>query len=129
MAYSQPDRKQSGWSSSGEHVPLHPAHPRLAAASRLKVTNARDSGWSKHEARGGAAKEKVLELTDGWGVDSSMECVGTAESIATAFGIVKARSMVGVVGVPHCGPPLSEVFFGAMDGRVVLPRLASTFPS
>src|SRR5271154_442278 len=34
--------------------------------------------------RGAAANEKVLELTEGWGVDSSMECVGTDESIATA---------------------------------------------
>jgi len=82
------------------------------------------------EERGEAANERVLALTDGWGVDSSMECVGTAESIATAFAIAKAGSTVGVVGVPHGGPPFAEVFFrnkgfrgGPAPARVYIPEL------
>jgi threonine dehydrogenase-like Zn-dependent dehydrogenase len=80
--------------------------------------------------RGDAANAKVLELTEGWGVDSSMECVGTAESIATAFVIAKAGSVVGIVGVPHGGPPFSETFFrntgwrgGPAPARLYIPEL------
>src|SRR5271167_3411434 len=80
--------------------------------------------------RGEAADEKVLELTEGWGVDSSMECVGTAESIATAFAIAKAGSVVGIVGVPHGGPPFSQTFFrntgwrgGPAPARLYIPEL------
>ena len=36
------------------------------------------------EERGEAATEAVLELTDGIGADAALECVGTAQSIATA---------------------------------------------
>ena len=36
------------------------------------------------EERGDAASEAVLELTDGIGADAALECVGTAQSIATA---------------------------------------------
>jgi len=82
------------------------------------------------EERGEAANEKVLELTGGFGVDSSMECVGTAEAIATAFAIAKAGSTVGVVGVPHGGPSYGEVFFrnigwdgGPAPARIYIPDL------
>jgi threonine dehydrogenase-like Zn-dependent dehydrogenase len=82
------------------------------------------------EERGEAADARVLELTGGWGVDSSMECVGTAESIATAFAIAKAGSTVGVVGVPHGGPTFSESFFrntgwrgGPAPARLYIPEL------
>jgi threonine dehydrogenase-like Zn-dependent dehydrogenase len=51
--------------------------------------------------RGGAATEAVLELTNGVGVDAALECVGTAESMATAFGVARPGSTVGFVGVPH----------------------------
>ncbi|HXW35751.1 MAG TPA: IMP dehydrogenase, partial [Acidimicrobiales bacterium] len=69
-------------------------------------------------------------LTDGWGVDSSMECVGTAESIKTAFSIAKAGAMVGVVGVPHGDLPFGDVFFrnngwkgGPAPSRLYIPEL------
>ena len=82
------------------------------------------------EERGQDANESVLGLTGGWGVDSSMECVGTAESIATAFSIAKAGSTVGVVGVPHGAPPFSEMFFrgtgwrgGPAPARLYIPEL------
>src|SRR5438128_4415906 len=51
--------------------------------------------------RGDAATEAVLELTDGVGVDAAVECVGTAQSFATAFAVVRPGSTVGFVGVPH----------------------------
>ncbi len=51
--------------------------------------------------RGDEATKKVLELTEGVGVDAALECVGTGESMATAFSIARPGSMVGAVGVPH----------------------------
>ena len=51
--------------------------------------------------RGDAAIEAVLEVTNGVGVDAALECVGTAESMATAFGVARPGSTVGFVGVPH----------------------------
>jgi len=53
------------------------------------------------EERGDASVERVLELTDGVGVDAAAECVGTNESMATAVGITRAGGMTGAVGVPH----------------------------
>lgn len=53
------------------------------------------------EVRGEDAVGAVLELTGGLGVDATLECVGTAESLTTAFAIARPGSMVGFVGVPH----------------------------
>lgn len=51
--------------------------------------------------RGEAAVEAVKEMTDGVGVDSALECVGTGESLATAMDLARPGSVVGVVGAPH----------------------------
>jgi threonine dehydrogenase-like Zn-dependent dehydrogenase len=51
--------------------------------------------------RGDAAIEAVRDLTDGLGVDAALECVGTGQSMATAFGIARAGTTVGAVGAPH----------------------------
>jgi threonine dehydrogenase-like Zn-dependent dehydrogenase len=51
--------------------------------------------------RGDDAVATVLELTDGVGVDAALECVGTGQSMATAIGIARPGSTVGVVGAPH----------------------------
>ena len=51
--------------------------------------------------RGEEAVARVLELTGGIGVDSAMECVGTGQSMTTAFGIARPGSVVGAVGAPH----------------------------
>jgi len=51
--------------------------------------------------RGNTAIEKIMELTDGVGVDAVLECVGTKEANETAFAIARAGAIVGRVGVPH----------------------------
>lgn len=51
--------------------------------------------------RGDAAIERVHELTQGHGVQSVLECVGTDQAIGTSMGIVRAGGAVGRVGVPH----------------------------
>ena len=51
--------------------------------------------------RGDEAIERVRELTGGLGAQSVLECVGTAQAMETAMGIVRAGGAVGRVGVPH----------------------------
>ncbi len=48
-----------------------------------------------------AAVEAVMELTDGIGADSVLECVGTDQAMQTAFRVARPGSTVGFVGVPH----------------------------
>ena len=51
--------------------------------------------------RGGEAVERVRELTDGFGVHSVLECVGTEQSMHTAISIARPGGAVGRVGVPQ----------------------------
>jgi threonine dehydrogenase-like Zn-dependent dehydrogenase len=51
--------------------------------------------------RGDEGVAAIMELTDGVGADSVLECVGTDQSIKTAFDIARPGSTVGFVGVPH----------------------------
>ena len=82
-------------------------------------------------ARGEEAIEAVKELTAGVGVDATMECVGTDQSMTTAIAIARAGSMVGFVGVPHgVELPIAQMFFrnvgvrgGGAPARVYIPEL------
>lgn len=51
--------------------------------------------------RGEEGIAAVLELTEGVGVDAVLECVGTGQSMQTAFEVARPGSTVGFVGVPH----------------------------
>jgi threonine dehydrogenase-like Zn-dependent dehydrogenase len=51
--------------------------------------------------RGADGVARVLALTDGLGVDAALECVGTDESMQTAFELTRPGGRVGFVGVPH----------------------------
>jgi threonine dehydrogenase-like Zn-dependent dehydrogenase len=51
--------------------------------------------------RGEAATEKVLELTNGLGAHSVLECVGLSDSMLTAVSIARPGGAVGRVGVPQ----------------------------
>ena len=83
------------------------------------------------EARGEDATAAVMELTEGVGVDATLECVGTGQAIDTAFAIARPGSMVGYVGVPHgVELPLQEMFFhnkgllgGSAPVRAYIPEL------
>jgi len=73
----------------------------------------------------------VLELTNGIGVDAALECVGTAESMATALAIARPGSTVGVVGAPHGADVPFEANFwrgvgwqgGVAPARAYIPEL------
>jgi threonine dehydrogenase-like Zn-dependent dehydrogenase len=81
--------------------------------------------------RGDEAVEAVKEMTDGVGVDATLECVGTGQAMETAIDIARAGSMVGFVGVPHgIELPIGTMFrrtVGVRGGgapvRVYLPEL------
>jgi hypothetical protein len=64
--------------------------------------------------RGEEAIERVRELTDGFGVDSVLECVGYAEAMETAIGVARPGGAVGRVGVPQDEtiPASLPAFFG-----------------
>jgi threonine dehydrogenase-like Zn-dependent dehydrogenase len=84
------------------------------------------------EERGEAATQAVLGLTGGIGADAALECVGTAQSIATAGAIARPGSTIGIVGVPHGGVPFADTFFrnvgwrgGPAPARIYIPELLS----
>ncbi len=63
-------------------------------------------------ARGQEAIETVLDLTGGIGADAALECVGTGESMSTAFGVARVGSVVGAIGAPHgVDVPIDTVIF------------------
>ncbi|GGI12582.1 alcohol dehydrogenase [Galliscardovia ingluviei] len=53
------------------------------------------------EERGDAAVERVLALTDGYGADAVLECVGSELSNETAMKVARAGAIVGRVGLPQ----------------------------
>jgi len=62
--------------------------------------------------RGAEAVERVKELTDGYGVDAVLECVGLDPSMETAIDIARPGGAVGRVGVPqHEAIPGAEPSF------------------
>jgi threonine dehydrogenase-like Zn-dependent dehydrogenase len=93
---------------------------------------ARDFGATDTvEQRGKEATKAVMQLTQGVGVDATLECVGTGLSMETALSIARPGSIVGYVGVPH-GVEFSpdEMFFqtkGVLGGpapvRTYIPEL------
>ncbi|PCR99475.1 zinc-dependent alcohol dehydrogenase family protein [Lactococcus fujiensis] len=83
---------------------------KLLGASRIimmsrhedRANLARDFGATDVIAdRGEKAVEAVRSLTDGLGADAVLECVGTAQSIETAFQVARPGAIVGRVGLPH----------------------------
>jgi len=81
--------------------------------------------------RGDAAVAAVMDLTDGIGVDAALECVGTGQSMATAFAIARPGSIVGAIGAPHdVEVPIETVIFrnvglrgGVAPARRYIPEL------
>ena len=107
---------------------------RIIALSRHQDRQelARDFGATDIVSeRGDEATEAVMALTDGIGVDAALECVGTNQSMATAFAIARPGSIVGAIGAPHdVEVPINTVIFrniglrgGVAPVRRYLPEL------
>ncbi|WP_149135073.1 zinc-dependent alcohol dehydrogenase family protein [Cupriavidus campinensis] len=107
---------------------------RIIAMSRhpTRQQMARDFGATDVvEARGDEGVERILDMTEGLGVDCAIECVGTQESMMQAIHATRVGGHVGYVGVPH-GVTLQgeELFFehvhlhgGPAPVRQFLPKL------
>jgi len=107
---------------------------RIIALSRnpARQALAREFGATDIVAeRGDAAAEAVMAMTDDIGVDAALECVGTGQSMATAFAIARPGSIVGAIGAPHdIVVPIDTVIFrnvglrgGVAPVRRYLPEL------
>src|SRR3954464_7946214 len=107
---------------------------RIIALSRnpARHATAREFGATDIvEQRGDEATEAVMTLTNGVGVDATLECVGTGPSRDPAFAIARPGSMVGYVGVPHgVELPIGEMFLhnkgvrgGSAPVRAYVPEL------
>ena len=46
-------------------------------------------------------EQRILDITNGVGADAVLECVGTDQSVRTAFKVARPGATVGFVGVPH----------------------------
>jgi threonine dehydrogenase-like Zn-dependent dehydrogenase len=78
-----------------EQIIILGRHPdRTALARELGATDVVSE-------RGEEAVERVHGLTDGFGVDSVLECVGLTDSMRTAIGIARPGGAVGRVGWPQ----------------------------
>ncbi|MFP5261378.1 MAG: zinc-dependent alcohol dehydrogenase family protein [Blastocatellia bacterium] len=78
-----------------EQIIILGRHPdRIALAREFGATNVVSE-------RGEEAVERVRELTNGFGVHSVLECVGTEQAMLTAVSIARPGGAVGRVGVPH----------------------------
>ena len=107
---------------------------RIIALSRhpARQAVAREFGATDIVAeRGDAAVEAVRAMTRGLGVEAALECVGTGESLTTAFKIARSGGIVGAVGVPQQSVvPIETVIFrnvglrgGVAPARKYIPEL------
>ena len=83
--------------------------PRQAVARSFGATDIVEERDKEGVAR-------ILELTGGVGADAVLECVGTGDSMKTAFKIARPGSTVGFVGVPHDVVLPVNVMFGRNIG-------------
>ena len=78
-----------------EQIIILGGHPdRIALAKEFGATDVVSE-------RGDDAVERVRELTNGFGAQSVLECVGHGLSVETALGIVRPGGAVGRVGLPQ----------------------------
>ncbi|MFD1881228.1 zinc-dependent alcohol dehydrogenase family protein [Paracoccus pacificus] len=87
----------------------------ILAASQMGA--GRIIAMSRHEPRQRLAQEfgatdivaergedgiaRIMDMTDGVGAESVLECVGLAESMQQAMGVCRPGGTIGYVGVPH----------------------------
>ena len=98
-----------------------------------RIALARDFGATDVVSeRGEEGIARVRELTQGLGAQSVLECVGTAQAMETAMGVVRPGGAVGRVGVPHYEaiPQAQQMFYdnvivggGPAPTRAYIPEL------
>ncbi len=89
---------------AGTIVAMSRHEPRQALAREFGATHV-------VAARGREGAAEVKEITGGIGADAVLECVGTDQSMGTAFAVARPGATVGFVGVPHgVELPVSRMF-------------------
>ena len=101
-------------------------HPDAMLRSLLALSDVMSTGHHAAAVAGVKKGDTVAVVGDG----AALECVGTAQSIATAFAVARPGSTVGIVGVPHGQLPFAETFFrntgwrgGPAPARIYIPEL------
>ena len=88
---------------------------RIIALSRNPARQelAREFGATDILAERGEEANQAVMRDDGWGRGRRpLECVGTGQSMATAFAIARPGSIVGAIGAPHdVEVPIDTVIF------------------
>ena len=77
---------------------------RIIAMSRHETRQALARAYGATDIvaeRGDEGIARVLELTNGVGAESVLECVGTQESMSQALACARPGGSIGFVGVPH----------------------------
>lgn len=77
--------------------------------------------------RGDEGVARVLELTNGAGVDAVLECVGTSLSTETGARIARPGAIVGRVGLPHGEDLKLSRYFGKNIGFAGGPASVTTY--
>jgi aryl-alcohol dehydrogenase len=85
---------------------------RLDLAARLGATDVID-------ANGGVGAERVRELTDGLGVDFSVESTGVPDVMAQAVAALAPLGSAAILGVAPDGAELRTNAFALLEGRTV----------
>jgi threonine dehydrogenase-like Zn-dependent dehydrogenase len=83
------------------------------------------------EERGDEGVQRIMDMTNGIGADSALECVGTPESMQQAIRSTRRGGSVSFVGVPHgVDLKLEDLFYthvhlhgGPAPVRRYLPKL------
>lgn len=88
------------------------AHPRIAVDVHPQRLEAARTFGATHGvlARDGSPVQRVLDLTDGLGVDAAFEAVGLPDTIAQAFNVTRPGGRTVIVGV---APPQAEICLNA----------------
>jgi S-(hydroxymethyl)glutathione dehydrogenase/alcohol dehydrogenase len=88
------------------------AYPRIAVDVRPSRLEAARAFGATHTVVGGdaAVVQRVLDLTDGLGVDAAFEVVGSPQTLAQAFNVTRPGGRTVVVGM---APPTAEVSLNA----------------
>jgi aryl-alcohol dehydrogenase len=71
------------------------------------------------DASGGAGADTVRELTDGLGVDFSVECTGVPEVMSHAVAALAPLGSAAILGVPPDGAELRTNAIALLEGRTV----------
>lgn len=92
--------RRSLWRHRGEGT-RRGADPDHGTPRRPSRSRARFGATDVVGERGDEAVERIKELTDGYGVDAVLECVGLDQSVETAIEIARPGGAIGRVGVPQ----------------------------